>query len=146
MVGFIKTALLALLVWGVAALATWATFTPPVPPKLVSLANRTAQTDIASAPAMKSYLDAITGKDLWGKSLQSKQAENASQPAERWDRIAITKEAKDTFVLLKSPTGEIKSFRKGDTLPDGTKLLKLSSTEAVIKPEQGKPQKIRLLD
>ncbi len=146
MVALVKTALLTLIIWGIVALFSWATFTPPSPKKLVSLAKRASHAELPDAPAMKSYLEALTSKDLWGNSLQAKQSAAASQPAELWVRIAVTKEAKETFVLLKAPTGEIKSFRKGDTLPDGRKLIKLSSTEAVVKPEQGKPQTIRLLD
>lgn len=147
MVEHLRIGIAALIVWIVAGMIAWATFSVPDATKLVSVAKRDTLSMLSAPTSLKPDVDALAGKDLWGfNNQQTLAATAAALPVERWIRIAIVKEAKDTYILLQSPGNEVKSFRAGDTLPDGSKLITVSAAEVVTRPAKGKPQTFRLMD
>lgn len=146
MVKYVRIGIATLVIWVVTGVMTWTVYTLPRTPKLVSTAKRSDLISLAPSPDLKSDIDILGSYDLWGFNRTQAQVATASQPTERWVRVAIVSESKDVYLLLQSPSGEVKSYHPGDTLPDGSKLLKVSAAEVITRPVKGKIQTFRLMD
>lgn len=150
MVGLARISILTLVIWGLVALTAWSVYTPPQSGKVVGVARHGSDTEFVPPPDLKADLAVLTKADIWGaRAAPANQAANsgsAKPQAEVWSRVAIVKEAAGAFILLSSPSGEVKPFKAGDTLPDGSKLLRISTSEIVVKPTSSRSQVIHLLN
>ncbi|KAF0811431.1 hypothetical protein IGB42_04130 [Andreprevotia sp. IGB-42] len=148
MVALYRCGILAVIVWIIVGVYAWTTFALPEHGKVVGLAKRQTQFELPRPVNLRPDLAVLAQSDLWGRPNATTQVAGAaaSQPAEVWARIAVVKEDKNAYVLLSSPKGEIKPFKVGDTLPDGSKLIKVSPEEVIVRPGSGKPQTFRLLN
>ncbi|WP_028452274.1 hypothetical protein [Chitinilyticum aquatile] len=112
---------------------SWYGYSAPKPGKIVGTAARNATPALVISPPLKNDLKTLGEAAPW--DIQAQQANTASAvTTETWRRVAIVTENKTTSALLQSPAGEIKTYKAGDLLPDGSKLIAVNSREVIIRP------------
>lgn len=154
MVILLRFGLLASLLWLGCAIWAWQDYQPlnGSTKKLVGLARNEAAPERLATASVKKPLTLLLKSDLWGSKQQVSnpgvQATGAPTTGEieTWSRIAVVKDPQGAYVLLRSPTGELKTFKNGDTLPDESKLKKISAESVEVRLNNGKSQTYRFVE
>lgn len=152
MVAIKRIAMLAAVLWGFSAWFSWTYFKPPVSSRIVSTARHDAAAQTAPVVGVKPALELLKKSDIWGVSRKSASASvlpglaPALPAAEIWARVAVVNERSGAFVVLRSPAGDLKSFKVGDTLPDGGKLQKISTASVEVRTPKGRLDRHQLLE
>lgn len=152
MVILLRFGLLGLLLWTGIAAWTWQTYSPMTQPgkKVVQASRRDTEPQRLPSGSVKKSALLLQKSDIWGS-----KAAPASEPAttgtaaaevEAWIRIAVVKDPQGAFVLLRSPAGELKTFKRGDTLPDDSKLTKISPEAVEVRQADGKTRTYRFIE
>ncbi|WP_269531324.1 hypothetical protein [Chitinimonas sp. BJYL2] len=150
MVGLTRIAALTVVLWFVCAALGWAWYSSPFDKTLVVTRSPHFMPEVPQPPDLTQDVALLQRSLLWPTDQPSAQA--AGKPAEPqvinevWSRVAIVKEPQGNFVLLGSPSGTVKPFKAGDVLPDGSRLIKVSTSEIVVRPASGKSQSVHLLN
>lgn len=155
MVILLRFGLLALLLWSAIAAWTWNTYQPLTPPtkKTVGLARRDDDPQHLPPAAVKKSLLILQKTDLWGGKQKTDVAPGAAPDKttapieiESWSRVAVVKDPDGPYVLLRSSSGELKTFKAGDTLPDDSKLKKISADTVEVRLSNGKTKTYRFVE
>lgn len=149
MVILLRFGLLGLLLCAGIAAWTWYTYSPLTQPekKVVQASRRDAEPAKLQSGSVKKSALLLQKSDIWGSKVTQTPSltTTSAGPAEveTWSRIAVVKDPQGAFVLLRSPAGELKTFKRGDTLPDDSKLTKISPEVVEVRKADGKTRTYR---
>lgn len=153
MVILLRFGLLGLLLWTGIAAWTWHSYSPLTQPdkKVVQASRRDAEPERLASGSVKKSALLLQKSDIWGtkQAAVSGQAAASSAPpleVESWSRIAVVKDPQGAYVLLRSPAGELKTFKIGDTLPDDSKLKKINAEAVEVRQADGKTRTYRFVE
>jgi hypothetical protein len=149
MVNPTRFALTCLFIWSIAGLTGWLVPQTQAPARVVGASRTLGLPEPLRIVDLKPAAEALARTDLWGSQLAQTAVADAAQAkptVETWTRVAIVQEKEGSFVLLSGPDHVIKTFKQGDTLPDGARLLKIQSNQITLLPAGKKRPETRHLD
>lgn len=125
--------ILAVLTLSIAASA-WFTAALPQENAPPSSEPQTWQLPHATEPTSTASLEAINARNLWGVVLASDAAK-----LPEWNVLGIAKNGQEQFILMAYEGKPVEILQVGDTLPDGTKIVKIEQNRFfVITPDKKK--------
>lgn len=152
MVILLRFGLLGLLLWAGVAAWTWQTYSPLTQhgKKTVQPTRHEAELQRLPLLSVKKSALMLQKTDIWGTRQTAPSGPTASTATpvevESWSRIAVVKDPQGAFVLLRSPAGELKTFKNGDILPDDSKLKKISPEAVEVRQADGKTRIYRFVE
>ena len=117
----------ALAVVSAALAALWVTQAPAIPPVAA-----TGSDFLLAAPAPRLDPDAVEKllkREIWGlpptaySRASQQQARAAEKPAPQWKLTGTYRVGPDAFVLVRQGDKTPEALKRGDTLPDGAKIV-----------------------
>jgi hypothetical protein len=148
MVKFPRIALTGLSLWLLAGLIGWLLPQAPAAERIVGASRTVGLPEPLHNTDLKPFAEALAKVDLWGSKSGAAAANPvATQPiVETWTRIAVVQEKSGNFIVLSGPDNVIKTFKQGETLPDGSRLLKIQVNQITLLPAGKKRPETRHLD
>ena len=103
----------------IAASTCWFEAPEPTPPRILATVAEPWSLPKLAEHDNKKYIDAINTRNLWGVVATD------APKAPEWHVLGIARSGADRFVLLAYDGKPVETLKVGDTLPDGTKILKI---------------------